>query len=227
MKKILLVSSSSPFLERNRHLLSRTNFTIITATSGHEALLLHEKEKFNLIVTELNIDDMGGEHLCDLVRRSSVAPDVPIILIYHNLPEDMERARRSSADILVTKPIIPENFLKVVGEQLDIQMIRHKRVELNLNVLTQKDKIAFTCVSHNISTLGILIETDNHLDHGDRLNCSFILPNGGEITVEGEVVRSVRMMTGGYQYGIRFMNLPIEHRRDIEGYVSEFATKNS
>ncbi len=219
MKKILLVSSSAPFLERNKHLLSRTNFRIYSASNGHEALTLHEIESVDLIVTELHLDDMGGDQFCSLLKRGDVAPDVPVILICHNISDELERARLSCADSIISKPIQPEQFLKTVGQYLNYQMIRKKRVMLDIKALTKKDVVAFACTSHNISLEGILLETDKNLSQGDRIVCIFSLPGSNEIRVEAEVARSVRIMTGGYQYGARFIDLSTEARRAIESYI--------
>jgi len=222
MQKILIVSSSPAFIERNTHLLTRSDVSIQAATSGHEALLLHERETFDLIISEFMLEDMWGDQLCQLVRQESVTLGIPFVLVYRDvIEEERKRALQSNADAKIPKPIQPEQFLNMVGELIhNSHMLRSPRVTINVTVLANKHTNTFNCVSHNISIEGMLLETDHHLERLDQIICVFSLPNSSEISVEGEIMRSVTKMTGGYQYGIRFINLPLEARHDIACYVA-------
>jgi CheY-like chemotaxis protein len=227
MKKILIVSSSPAFIERNTHLLTRPDVLILSATSGHEALLLHERDTYDLIISEFMLEDMWGDQLCQLVRQESVTLGIPFVLVYrHTIAEERERALQSNADAKIPKPIQPEQFLITIGELIhNSQMVRSPRVTINVTVLANKHTNTFNCVSHNISIEGMLLETDHYLARLDQIICEFSLPDSSQIRVDGEIMRSVIKMTGGYQYGIRFINLSSEARHDIASYVETVSLK--
>jgi len=224
MKKILIISSSPAFIERNKSLLERADFQIHTATSGQRALSCHESTQIDLIISEFKLSDMMGDHLYQLFKNESVHSGVPFILIYRdNFSDEYESAQKCNVTALVPRPIQPEYFLKVVGGILDTQVLRSKRVIINVNVLVKKNVMRFNCTSNNISIMGILIESDTELDQEDRVICQFTIPDYSEIKVEGVVMRSVRKIDGGFQHGIRFIDLPLKAKKDIEKYVDSIS----
>jgi CheY-like chemotaxis protein len=220
MKKILLVNSVIVFHEKNGSFLDRTDFRILTAITGKEALEIHRQERVNLIIADLDMPEMGGDKLCALVRAEVDLRNVPILLTCRATAQDLERAALSGANAWVTKPIIPEKLLESIGQLLSVSVRKDYRVLLK--VITQNDinSTAFFCTSYNISASGILFETDKPLNKGDRITCSFFLPGARRIVAHGETVRSVMKVAGHYQYGVRFINLAAEFREEIEKFVT-------
>lgn len=225
MKKILLVSSSNGFLERNRNLLKRTDFRIFTATNAEDALRLQREELIDLIVAELHMTDPEGDDLIDRIRAESGGRNISIILTCLDTPHDLARASRSGANAWITRPVQPVMLLNLVGQFLTVPMIRSIRVLLDVEVMSRMDGREFSCVSRNVSATGILLETARHLAKDDRIVCTFTVPGFGRVEVEGEVVRSVTSLVGGHQYGVRFLDLSPDFRRGIEKYVTIVAQR--
>ncbi len=69
------------------------------------------------------------------------------------------------------------------------------------------------------------METDKILQEGDRLICSFFLPESKQITATGEVVRAMKQSgkTATKQYGVKFDRLLPDARSAIESFVSKKA----
>ncbi len=222
MKKILLVSSSDAFLERNLNLLKRTDCQILTANTGEAAVRLHQQEQVNLLISELNLDDMGGDELCTLIHKEDSLRNVVFIVTCRENSDELERAEKSGAHVRITKPIQPLQLLTIVEQFLSVQMVRSKRVHLRVNVLILRENRSFSCVSHDISNTGILLETNEHLDWGDQIKCQFTLPKSNHIEVDGEVVRSVPSLDGDRKYGVRFIGVQQEILIAIEEYVAGF-----
>ncbi|HLO26767.1 MAG TPA: response regulator [Geobacteraceae bacterium] len=227
MGKILLVSSLQAFLERNRGLLNRANFHIVTAGTGMEALRIHREQRVDLIVAELEMSDMGGDNLCSLVRREKDYGDVSIILICRDTPEHLERVRQSGANDWIVKPVQPEQLLETIGKLLNVATRKGHRVLLRTQVQGSRISVPFFCISHNISASGLLIESSRHLDQGERINCIFSLPGTRQIVADGETVRSERRADGVYLYGIRFIDLAPESRSEIEKFIATNARLQS
>jgi DNA-binding response OmpR family regulator len=217
MKKILLASSSKSFLQRNKNLLTRENFQLFTANSGAEALQLHKGHLFDLILADLHLNDMGGDELCSLLRSEKA--DVAVILFCYDKLDEHERVARCGADAKIIRPIQPEQMIETIGSLLDMQLTRTKRAIFKVRVLSKKGTMEFYCVSLDISITGILLETGNHLDIGDRIICQFTLPGSSRIEAEADVVRSIKT-PDLFKYGVQFVGLPLSSRREIECYVA-------
>jgi len=218
MKKILIASSSKPFLTRNSNLLTRGDFQIITTHRGNDALRLHRESSFDLIISDMHLEDMKGDELCAGIRGNGTG--VAFILICNDRPDEHARADNSGADAKIIRPIQPEQIIDTVSSLLDVQLRRTKRVMFKVLVLSSKGEVRFHCESLDISITGIMLESEYRLVLGDRIICQFTLPGGGQITSEGDVVRTVRTGDGFYRYGVQFVGLPLASRREIERYVA-------
>jgi len=227
MKKVLLASASKVFLNRNSNLLMKRGFQLFTATSGAVALRLHEEYRFDLILSDLRLDDMSGCTLCSLVRKEGTKKSTPFVLICHNIPGSIERVEQSGASVVLLKPIDPIKLIQVIGTFIDLQLGRSRRVVLKVRVLSKDGHLEFFCLSHDISNSGILLETDYQLPLGNRIICQFTIPGSGPIEAEGEVARFMSATDCENLYGVRFLNLPMSSRRSIDSYVSSIALKTA
>ena len=220
MKKILLVNSLIVFYEKNKGLLSRSDFQVFTALTVMEALQVHRKERVDLIVADLNMPEMGGDKLCSLIRTDKEFKNVSILLTCCDTPEELKMVAQSAANAWVTKPINNGEFLEKIGQLLAVPVRKDYRVLLKAKVEGDQESTPFFCTSYNISTSGILIETGRVLNLGDRLTCTFFLPGARQIVAGGEAVRSGAAADGCYHYGIRFIDLSPEYRKEIERFVA-------
>lgn len=220
MKKILLASTSKAFLARNKDLLTRGDIQTFTTDSCAEAIRLHKEQNFDLILSELRLQDMGGDSLCSILRSEEGPTKAAFILICHDNPDEHARAVQSGADAKIIRPIQPDQIIDTVGSLLGVQIGRAKRALFTVRVLSKKGEVDFSCISIDISISGIFLETDNYLDLGDRIICRFTLPGSSEIETEGDVVRSVKTLEGIYKYGVQFAGLPFTSRKEIERYVA-------
>jgi CheY-like chemotaxis protein len=221
MKKILLVNASRYFIEEGKSLLDRKDFQVFMAPSVMQALQLHHQERVNLIVSDLHLPELGGDVLCARVREETDVRTVSIILICHDVPEDLEKAARSGANVCLKKPFTPRTLLEHVEKLLAVCIRRGYRVLLRAKVKGSTDEGVFFCTSQNLSVSGILIETDRQLHAGDIINCSFYLPSAAHIVAEGEVARVERQPDGKYHSGVRFMDLEEKCRWEIENFISD------
>jgi CheY-like chemotaxis protein len=224
MKKVLLVNSTRHFFEEGKSLLDRRDFQVFQAPTADQALRLHHQEPVNLIVSDLDLPEMGGDVLCDKIRESAESRDVSIILICHNTPGEQARAAKSSANVCLYKPFPAKVLLDQVEKLLAVSIRKGYRVLLRAKVQGAKDDTVFFCTSKNISSTGILIESDRPLLSGDLINCSFYLPGSAHITAEGEVVRKEIAVDGKTSYGVRFTTISAEQRQAIDKFIDESVT---
>ena len=99
MTKVLLVDDIRLFLEIEQTLLNRPDITIFTATSGEEALAIHERENVDVILLDLLMPGMDGEKVCQYIRADKKLKGVSIIMVTTSTsPEDIERCIKAGAN---------------------------------------------------------------------------------------------------------------------------------
>ena len=101
--RVLLVDDDRSLCEWVASALTRRGFTILWRTAASDALALLDVEDFDVILTDLNMQGVGGLELCE--RVSGVQPDVPVVVItaFGSL-ETAIAAIRAGAYDFVTKP---------------------------------------------------------------------------------------------------------------------------
>ena len=125
MKTILLVHHSRPFLERNSALLSRLGILTLTATTADEALAIFQLQPVDLVISVLDMPEMGGDALCRSIRKCETWK-VPFILVCYDFDPEVKRALLSGADACLVKPVHPELLLELVGRFLRQPVRRHR-----------------------------------------------------------------------------------------------------
>lgn len=220
MKKILIVSSSPSFIERNGTLLRRSDFKIFIASNSSDAMGLIRSETVDLLLIDITLADVTGESFCTQVRSNQVDPKSVILLVCNDTADDFERLKGCGADVLIARPIKPLQLIKTVGQFLTVQLVRSRRVSLRVKVISKKDAVEFFCLSHNISLTGMLIESEYFLEIGNTIVCQFTIPGSIDVEAEGEIVRSARTMDGAYQHGVHFTTLNRQFRHEIDVYIA-------
>jgi CheY-like chemotaxis protein len=225
MKKVLLVDNLGHLIERERTILNRTDIKIFTAASGEEALAVHRKEKVDLIIADLDLPGMSGDKLCTAIRNDEELKYVPFIMVCGGSEADLHRIRRCKANVHVTKPIRPLQFLESVSKLLDVPERKSYRVLLKATVNGKFGNKPFFCSSQDISATGLLLEADKTLERGDVLTCCFFLPGAERIETDAEVMRVVKSDDGALRFGVRYVGLQPSAKAAIEAFIEKRSGK--
>jgi CheY-like chemotaxis protein len=225
MKKVLLVDDLKTFIEKERTILNRSDIKIFTATSSEEALAVHRKEKVDLIIADLDMPGISGDKLCTIIRNDEDLNHVSFILVCGGSESDLQRVARCKADVHVTKPIRPLQFLESVSGLLDMPERKSYRVLLRATVNGKFGNEPFFCSSQDISATGLLLETDKALEKGDVMTCSFFLPGAERIITDTEVMRVVKSGEGTLRYGVRYVGLQPASKTAIESFIEKRSRK--
>jgi DNA-binding response OmpR family regulator len=221
MKKILVTDKVMTILEKEKSFLDREGVKLFTAAENDEVLSIHRTEKVDIIIADLHAPGMKSEELCSAIRSDGALSKVSIIILCPDSAEDIERSKQCKANVVLTMPMDPAQLLGRVRQLLDISWRESYRVLVSVNVSGSSKERSFFCRSGNISTSGMLIETERAFEKGDRLACSFFLPDSAQIKTNGEIVRVIKPVAGSknYQYGLKFSMLPAEAKSAIEVFV--------
>ncbi len=130
--KILIVEDDINIQNILRELLIKTNYEVTSAYSGSEALLLLEKDVFDLVLLDLMLPAMSGEEIIKKVKN------IPIIVLSAKISsEDKVKCLLSGASDYITKPFNSEELLARIQVQLrqkskwsNIETLRYKDLEL-------------------------------------------------------------------------------------------------
>lgn len=220
MKKVLIIYPVGDALARDKNILDRDELRIFTASTAEEGLRIHREEMVNLLLTELDLPDMGGDVLCSRIRQDQALKRVSVVVVCRDLPEEIKRAENCGANARLLKPIKPEQLEDCVGKLLAVSTRQDCRVLVRTQVYSERGATTFFCTSRNISVSGFLLESDGLLAVGDRISCQFFLPNASQITTVGEVVRITRLSRIIHQFGIRFISLYPQVQSEIENFVA-------
>ena len=94
---------------------------IVEANDGVDGLKKLSSERFDLILTDINMPIMDGLKLVSLVRNDGNYKHIPIVVITtEGAQEDRERALALGANDYITKPIQPTKILDVARNLLKI-----------------------------------------------------------------------------------------------------------
>jgi two-component system chemotaxis response regulator CheY len=119
-KKILLADDSSIMrMVLVMHLKRFTGAMITEAVNGQEALIKLTKEKFDLLLTDINMPEMNGIELLRHVR-GGLKSSIPIIIITtKGEVRDRELGMSLGANGYITKPVNVKDLIMAVLAQLE------------------------------------------------------------------------------------------------------------
>jgi two-component system chemotaxis response regulator CheY len=90
---------------------------IVEANDGIDALKKLSSQKFDIILTDINMPIMDGLKLVSMVRNDPVQKAIPIIIITtEGADEDRKRGLALGANAYIAKPIQTADLLSVVNE---------------------------------------------------------------------------------------------------------------
>ncbi len=121
MKRILIVEDSPTMRALLNSALEGLEVPakITEASSGFEALRCLPRERFDLIVTDINMPDINGLELVSFAKSNPAYRSIPLIIVSTERAErDRERGLELGADAYLVKPFEPENLREVVVDLL-------------------------------------------------------------------------------------------------------------
>ena len=120
--KVLVVEDSPTMRQLIVFALKRIRgFQITEANDGVDGLKKLSAEKFDLILTDINMPIMDGLKLVSMVRNDPNYKETPIVVITtEGATEDRERALALGANEYITKPIQTMKILETVKKLMDV-----------------------------------------------------------------------------------------------------------
>ena len=114
-------------------------YNITPVNNGIEVLNILKEKSFDLILMDVQMPEMDGYTATGEIRKFDTL--IPIIaLTAHALMGDKEKCIEAGMNDYVSKPIIPEKFVKVIDKWLNIEI---KQEKVTTTVKQQKNEVVF------------------------------------------------------------------------------------
>lgn len=119
MTAILTVDDSASVRWTIKMALTGEGFDVSEACDGSEGLQCAEANRFDLIITDLNMPIMNGLTMIQELRKRPAHAGVPILFLTTESDAGLKtEAKAAGATGWLTKPFDPDNLIKVVRKIL-------------------------------------------------------------------------------------------------------------
>ena len=135
MATILCVDDDTVILAALQEILS-TEYRVILTRTGREALTLAERDRPDLILLDIGLEDIDGFEVLDKIRQLYPSPSIPVIFITSNMDEKREMdAFKHEASDFIRKPLMPIQLKARVLNQLTVfaaqkTLLEHEKYEI-------------------------------------------------------------------------------------------------
>lgn len=114
-KVILIVEDDHKSLKLIRDLLTLSEYTILEATNGKQAVKISRKERPDLILMDIQMSVMDGLEATRILKTNEKTKNIPVIaLTAYAMEKDEKRIREAGCDDYITKPINISELLKTM-----------------------------------------------------------------------------------------------------------------
>lgn len=133
-EKILVIDDEKPTLKMFRLFLDVYGFDILTAESGEEGLEVFEREKPDIVLTDIKMPGMDGIEVLQEIKKRSPATEVIVITGHGDMDLAIQALNLDAADF-INKPIQRQSLeqgLTRAQERLKLAKSRQNEVSTRL-----------------------------------------------------------------------------------------------
>jgi PAS domain S-box-containing protein len=123
--RVLLVEDNVVNQRLVTRLLEKRGHRVVIASNGREALQALEKERFDLVLMDLQMPEMDGFEATTAIRKKEKGTDIHqevIALTAHAMAGDRERCLAAGMDAYLSKPIRPQELDTLLQKYVDRRM---------------------------------------------------------------------------------------------------------
>ena len=113
VKKVLVVDDSATDRAHLQDVLERQNVTVLTASSGEDALKVAASEQPDIIFLDIIMHDMDGYAVCRTLQEDEKTKNIPVIFVSSKKNQaNIMWANEQGGSGYVIKPYAPEEIQK-------------------------------------------------------------------------------------------------------------------
>ena len=118
-QRILVVDDQQDIRDMTALVLSGAGYRVDTVDSGESALTTLERDRFDLVLLDINMPEMDGWETLRLIRCDEELTGVPVVMfsVKGEIRDKVEGLQEGAVDY-VTKPFIVDDLIERVGRVL-------------------------------------------------------------------------------------------------------------
>jgi len=163
--KLLLVDDKESNLQALERTLTNLDIQILKAHSGNEALRIALTEDIALILLDINMPEMDGYEVAELLRYEEETHHIPIIFVtaYHQEQQHIFKGYEAGAVDYLVKPLNPYILQSKVAVFVKLQQQKQQIIQ-QAKIIHQAQKMAMlgtlaAGIAHNFNNLLVPIVT--------------------------------------------------------------------
>jgi two-component system cell cycle response regulator len=160
--RILAIDDEEFFRRMYLDLLGTEGYYVRAANSGAEGLTCLAEEAFDLVITDMEMPGMNGVETTEAIKRLHPDQEVMVVTGKRDVTFAVEAMKRGVSEYLL-KPIIPEEFLHLIGQilfrqglRIEHQKLIDENIEYHAILASLRKCLAFLKV-YDLDRLGDLI----------------------------------------------------------------------
>lgn len=118
-RAVLIVDDSMTIRQMVAFTLQQAGMTVVEAADGQEALSKMAAQRFDLVITDLNMPKMDGIALIRELRRRTESKHTPVLMLTtESQAAKKQEGRAAGATGWIVKPFDPGKLLQVISRVL-------------------------------------------------------------------------------------------------------------
>jgi serine/threonine-protein kinase len=190
-RRALVVDDDAATLRKLQEELGSRGLTVVTAKQGTDAAhaLLEYVPNFDVLVTELDLPEMSGEELLQLVRVDRANKDLIIIVYTSTSLRERALVHRFAVDAVVEKqPRGAERVAEAASRLLKERRTPRRQTRTGAHAVRFADAEAVVADADCLRMGGVFIKRDTPLTPGDELRVEVVFPGGEKFDTSAVVV---------------------------------------
>ncbi|OGP30092.1 MAG: hypothetical protein A2073_07710 [Deltaproteobacteria bacterium GWC2_42_11] len=209
--KILIVEDSEIQAVMLKRLLTEKGYNVVWAKNGAEGLQMAEKERPNLIISDILMPVMDGYQMCKELKGNDALKGIPIILLTQLTDiKEIIKGLNSGAEFYITKPYDNDHILSSAVFILENPVLFKNRPEEKSTEVLYKGK-KYKISANRGQTLTLLLSTYE----------SAIMKNKKLIKIEEALKRLNEQLEQRVMLRTAELNKEVEERKQAEKFLME------
>jgi two-component system response regulator HydG len=152
--RVLVVDDDEPHAEAVAESLERVGYECVVAGSGREGLRLIEEQNFDIVLTDLLMDEVGGMEVLAKAKRE--LPDAEVVILTgQNTAKAAVLAMQAGATMYLTKPLDIVELRTVADKVSQSQRLARSNLELQRQL---NERFGFEGVIGNSPLMHAVVE---------------------------------------------------------------------
>ncbi len=156
-KKILIVDDEQSMRETLSIMLEREGFSVVSSSSGSDALKMCGQNNYDLVITDLKMPEMDGIELIESIYSGGY--DIPIIVMTAYATKDQAiKALNLGASFFIEKPFKKQEIMNFINRSIKMEELIQENVKLKAGISQPAGLEMITGTSKEISAIKELIK---------------------------------------------------------------------